>query len=586
LLLGGAYLVAVGDGVECAVKGILQVVDETQGATTKRDYKPFNVPVGSSLIGKVVDFLGRPHELSTTTSSSSSSSNSPPYQQKQQIGTETMLPLLNKQPDMESREQINQPLTTGIRSLDIMTPLGKGQALQIVGTQSSGKTQLCIDTIAGQSTSNIRCVYAAVGATGPQLRRTLDRLQATGAMAYTTVVAATSDAPLGEQYAAMLAACSIAEATRDDGGNSLVVLNDAGVAVKMWERITEAMADLEVGVVLQVATDDVASIVDDSTDTTNDGDTSFSVPTSPPSITDEEDLVEYEGMLVSAAAAQRRRFFSSLIQRAAKMHRRLKGGSMTMLLVSPGLPATGMSKTAADKIKKYKHLSEEQKAKLLAALEKQENNSDSSSSSNSNSDSEEHSSPSSSSSVELRTEVIEELMSITDGQVVLMKQRDSVTGGGVVVNPSLSVSRIGSRAYPPALEELAPQVRFELAQAADALKFSANSTSVSSLETDEEEQQGEAGHKAATRAAVLAAAMPQKIGTTVPLEDQVVQLLALQRGVLDDVEVDKVQEKLREVTRMARQGAPKAMQEIAETKRLTAASKLALLEVLGVVCRG
>lgn len=261
---------------------------------------------------------------------------------------------------------------------------------------------------------------------------------------------------------------------------------------------------------------------------------------------------------------------------------------MTMLLVSPGLPATGMSKTAADKIKKYKHLSEEQKAKLLAALEKQESSSSNSSSSNSDSDSEEQSSPSSLSSVELRTEVIEELMSITDGQVVLIKQRDSVTGGGVVINPSLSVSRIGSRAYPPALEELAPQVRFELAQAADALKFSANSTSssVSSLETDEEEQQGEAGQKAATRAAVLAAAMPQKIGTTVPLEEQVVQLLALQRGVLDDVEVDKVQEKLREVTRMARQGAPKAMQEIAETKRLTAASKLALLEVLGVVCRG
>ena len=498
-----------------------------------------------------------------------------------------MLPLLNKQPDMESREQINQPLTTGIRSLDIMTPLGKGQALQIVGTQSSGKTQLCIDTIAGQSNSNVRCVYAAVGATVSQLLRTLDRLQATGAMAYTTVVAATSDAPLGEQYAAMLAACSIAEATRDGGGNSLVVLNDAGVAVKMWERITEAMADLEVGVVLQVATDDVASIVDKN-DTTTTSTSSSSVPTSPPSITDEEDLVEYEGMLVSAAAAQRRRFFSSLIQRAAKMHRRLKGGSMTMLLVSPGLPATGMSKTAADKIKKYKHLSEEQKAKLLAALEKQESSSSNSSSSNSDSDSEEQSSPSSLSSVELRTEVIEELMSITDGQVVLIKQRDSVTGGGVVINPSLSVSRIGSRAYPPALEELAPQVRFELAQAADALKFSANSTSssVSSLETDEEEQQGEAGQKAATRAAVLAAAMPQKIGTTVPLEEQVVQLLALQRGVLDDVEVDKVQEKLREVTRMARQGAPKAMQEIAETKRLTAASKLALLEVLGVVCRG
>jgi hypothetical protein len=126
-----------------------------------------------------------------------------------------------------------------------------------------------------------------------------------------------------------------------------------------------------------------------------------------------EELVEYEGMLVSAAAAQRRRFISSLIQRAAKMHRRLRGGSMTMLLVTPGVPARGEVRRAREKIEGYRHLRPEQKAKLLAAL-------DAKAAADGGGGGARQLGPQ-----ELRTEVVEELMSITDGQVVLQAARDA-----------------------------------------------------------------------------------------------------------------------------------------------------------------
>ena len=239
LLLGGAALVGVGDGVECRVKGILQVVDEAEGPTTKRDYEQATVPVGDALLGRVVDFLGRPLDPEP----GGPESGPEPGGFAGGVAGER-LPLLNAQVDMESREVIAEPLLTGVKSLDVLTPLGRGQALQVAGRRGAGKTALCIDAVLGQAGAGVRCVYAAVGSTAEQLERTVAALRDTGCLRYTTVVAATGDRPLGEQYAAMLAACSVGEAVRDAGGHSLVVLNDGGVMVRMWEQLTVAMAEL------------------------------------------------------------------------------------------------------------------------------------------------------------------------------------------------------------------------------------------------------------------------------------------------------------------------------------------------------
>ncbi|GAB4817334.1 hypothetical protein N2152v2_004380 [Parachlorella kessleri] len=609
LLLGGADLVVVGDGVECKVKGILQVVDDTEGPTTKRDYAQALVPVGEELVGKVVDYIGRPlqvegweqqpqqHVLDPGGASSSSSGvvgsggaagsihtaeqqpqhpqqeqsrhqdggaglqegvlspDEVPAPSKQPLGLEAQLPLLNQQVPMERREQINQPLMTGVKAVDVLTPIGRGQSQLVAGPRGSGKTQLCIDAILGQRGKAVRCVYAATNCTPAQLAHTVSILEEHGALEYTTVVGVTAGRPLGEQFAALLMACCVGEAVRDAGGHSLVVLNDISPMVRMWEEITIALAGLG-PVALELERDSGLESLEGSLS--------------------EDDLVEYEGMLVSVAAAQRRRFFSSLLQRAAKVHRRLKGGSMTLLSVAPGLPASGEMRKARETILKYRHLSEEQKAKLLHALEAKSRDGPA----------DERMTD------ELRTEVVEEMMSIADGQAVLRRQRDGATGG-VTLNPQASVSRIGSRAYYPAMAALAPQasrgvvanreggwlagrlstVRLDLAQAVDAQRFAAGAGAPDAVAL-----------RTLQRAALLEAALAQPLRSTCSLQQQVVQLLAVQRGLLDDLPVEQVHTHLQQLWKRAQTECPRALEEMEDTKRLTAAAEAQLLQVLAQQC--
>ena len=236
------------------------------------------------------------------------------------------------------------------------------------------------------------------------------------------------------------------------------------VQVRMWEAVTVALADLG-PVELDLNEDEAAAAM---LTTAGGAAARESGAVAEQSSEEEQGLVEYEGMLVSVAAAQRRRFFSSLIQRAAKMHRRLRGGSLSLLLVVPGVPARGVRGALQGPhphkdVLRYKHLSEAQKAKLLAALEVQTAGGAGSSIDGSASSGDEAGAGAGPAEVpgtgprEVRTEVVEELLSIADGQVVLMASRDPATGG-VSVDPQLSLSRIGSRAYNAAMEALAPQV--------------------------------------------------------------------------------------------------------------------------------
>ena len=578
--------------MECRVRAILQVVDESEGPSTKREYELTRVPAGEALRCKVVDYLGRP--LAVSIDGHISLEDGIP------MGTDIQIPMVNAQPDMESREQIAEALFTGVKAVDILTPLGRGQALLVVGPEGSGKTQLCLDSIVGQRDSGdgVRCVYAAVGCTGGQLARTLLQLRASGCMGYTTVVAAPEGCSLGEQYATILTACSIAEATRDNGGHALVVYNDVSALVNIWERISVASADL--GVSLESAKDeaeelkqqreifaaqeteivaemnktmlqDMTSNRGDDMDSEEQGDRQEQTGSiskhdgnemlrnestmgkgNEKQSEEEEGLVEYEGMLISITAAQRRRFFSSLIQRSAKLHRRLGGGSLTTLLVCPGVPASGNVQAAQEKIAAYKHLREDQKAKLLSALE---------STRKSGMKARERSPK------ELSTEVVEELMSIADGQIVLQSARDKPTGG-VTVDPRVSVSRIGSRALSPAVATLAPKVRFDLVQAEDAKRFA--------ISGDDDV----AAARALKRAAVAAASMPQRPRTVCPLEAQTVQLLALSKGLLDTFDPEDVSDELQRLTHQVQKECPDVMAEIAKTRRLTAEAEAVLIAAL------
>ncbi|KAK9829697.1 hypothetical protein WJX72_007407 [[Myrmecia] bisecta] len=501
LVLGGSQSVEVGEAVECRIKAILQVVDAATGAKTKREYEICKVPAGNSLAGEVVDFLGRPPGS------------------LQQIGTSASMPLFNSQLDMDSREQIFEPLVTGVKAVDALTPLGRGQALMVTGLPGTGKTSLAVDAVLGQRRSGVRCFYAAVGLREEEQRMILGRLQRGGATQYTTLVTAPAGASLGERYAAICSACSMGERLRDAGQHVLVVLDDISCIVQMWERITVAMAELSPEQARQ-ASARAAEL-------------------------DSEQLVEYEGMLVSAAAAQRRQFFSSLIQRSAKVHRRLKGGSMTLLLVLPGTPATGQHASAAELVAQYKHLSPEQKAKLEAALRTRQ--------------------PAPPEIPEgcLRTEVIEEFMSIADGQAVLERVASSSAAGpstAFSIDPQASISRIGSRAYPAAMAQLAPHIRFELAQAVDAQRYTSD--------PDDPVVRKKAEYAARVRAALV-----QHPCQPVPLEEQVVCLYALQKGLLDTVKPSEVAGRLEEATFHLRRHQSQLLSDIAASQQLTPATE-------------
>lgn len=227
------------------------------------------------------------------------------------------------------------------------------------------------------------------------------------------------------------------------------------------------------------------------------------------------------------------------------MHKRLKGGSLTGLFVVPGSPAQGRKPQMVDKVAHYKHLTEAQKAKLLKALEHQEA-------------SEQH---------DLNTEIVEEFMSMADGQVVLEHARDAATGGPKV-DARLSVSRIGSRAYAPALADLASLVRFELAQANDAQLFAANAG------TDP------MARKALKRAEAVTAVLPQRPGTVCPLEHQVIQLLAVQQGILDNVPLEEVASVLEKITDEVLSLCPTAVAELQQTRMLTQTAKAAIVAAL------
>jgi F0F1-type ATP synthase alpha subunit len=575
VLLGGTA--APGERVACRIKAILQVVDAADGPLTQREYDVATVPVGPSLAGAVVDWRGRPLAWGSGGSDSAPSSPSP-------LGGEASGALFAECPPMDARAQILEPLHTGVKGIDALTPLGRGQCLLVLGGPGSGKSTATLDAVLAQAGTGVRCVIAAVGCDPSSVRAAAATLAAKDALGHVTIVAAPAGAPLGERYVALCAAAAIAERARDAGGHALLVIDDGGAVPEMWERVTAALAGLGPGVEAELEggggkkgegeggeeDGDAASTPAEAAGTTS------APPTPSPSSTASEEegsadeaLVEYEGMLVSAAAAARRRFFASLLQRAAKLAPRLGGGSLTLALVLPGVPASGRravgvgtdpsssSSTSSDdggdggpapiNLDAYTTLSPEQKAKLAAALAAR-----AAASNGGEGDSETHSAR------VVRTEVVEEFMSIADGQAVFV--RDSPTSPPCV-DPASSVSRIGARAYPPALRALGPAVRLELAQAADVARtlgpaVASSPASVAAL----------AGPRAAAalvRADRVRAALAQPAGHPVPVEEEAVTLHALAAGWLDSVPPAAVPRRLGLLMSALRRSRPGALAALA-----------------------
>ena len=494
--------IARGVGVTVALRAILQVVDPSSGPSTKREYEVATVPVGDGAAGRIVSAAG------VAVDGRGGDADTP--------GAGVTAPLLAGAPPMDARDPISEPLTTGVKGIDTLTPVGRGQCLLVLGAPGAGKTTACVDAAVTAARAGVRVVYAATGgADADAVAAALARADALGA---STIVAAPRGANAGQRFAAVCAAAALAERARDEGRPSLLIVDDGACAVDVWEATAGALPPSD-----DAAENAATAAAAAATIATFDGDT--------------EALVEYEGMLVSAAAAARRRFIASLLQRTAKLSTRNGGGSLTALIVLPGVPATGDRPVRAVDPASLTTLTEEQRAKLAAALAKR--------SGAGGAGAGEAPTAATQTTSTLRTEAVEEFMSIADGQAVLVRASPSSPPS---VDPSSSVSRIGGRAYPPALRDRAPAVRLALAQAADDARYGGASP-------------GAAARIA--RAERVRAALAQPPGWPVGVDELAVTLAALDAGFVDGAPVDAVPRRVALLVTHVRRAAPDILDRLA-----------------------
>ncbi|MFA5169403.1 MAG: F0F1 ATP synthase subunit alpha [Candidatus Paceibacterota bacterium] len=193
-----------------------------EGTTVKRTKKVFSVPVGEGLLGRVVDPLGRPLDG------------------KGEIKAKEYLPLERKGPSVIERQPVTKPLHTGIKMVDALIPIGRGQRELIIGDRGLGKTAIALDAIINQKNEKNRpyCIYVACGQKKAKVRRLIATLEKEGAMEYTTVVCAFPDDPASFIYLAPFAGATIGEYFRDNKQDALVVYDDLTRQAWAWREIS------------------------------------------------------------------------------------------------------------------------------------------------------------------------------------------------------------------------------------------------------------------------------------------------------------------------------------------------------------
>ena len=206
---GGIYGMALNlerDSVGAVVLG--DYLSLREGQTCRCTKRILEVPVGPELEGRVVDALGKPIDG------------------KGPVET-TMTDAVEKvAPGVIERQSVDQPVQTGLKSIDSMVPIGRGQRELIIGDREVGKTAVAIDAIINQKGKNVKCVYVAIGQKASSVANVVNRLEEHGAMEYTIVVAATASDPASMQFIAPYSGCTMGEYYRDRGEDALIVYDD------------------------------------------------------------------------------------------------------------------------------------------------------------------------------------------------------------------------------------------------------------------------------------------------------------------------------------------------------------------------
>ncbi|HZY62943.1 MAG TPA: F0F1 ATP synthase subunit alpha [Edaphobacter sp.] len=191
-----------------------------EGDEVKRTGRIMSVPVGEALIGRVVNALGEPID------------------DKGPINTDKYLPVERLAPGVIDRQSVREPMATGIKAIDTMIPIGRGQRELLIGDRQTGKTAIALDTIINSAKNNLICIYCAVGQKRSSVAQVVQTLEEYGAMAYTIVVAATASEPAPMQYLAPFAATAMGEYFRDNGKHALVIYDDLSKHAASYREIS------------------------------------------------------------------------------------------------------------------------------------------------------------------------------------------------------------------------------------------------------------------------------------------------------------------------------------------------------------
>ena len=216
------------------VKGIAMNLEEDQvgsvllgdytevreGDEVKRTGQIMSVPVGEAVVGRVVNSLGQPID------------------DKGPVASDKYIPLERLAPGVISRQPVREPMATGLKAIDSMIPIGRGQRELIIGDRQTGKTAIALDTIINNKGGDLICIYCAIGQKRSSIAQVVKTLTDFGAMEYTIVVAASASEPAPMQYIAPYAACAMGEYFRDSGRHALVIYDDLSKHAASYREIS------------------------------------------------------------------------------------------------------------------------------------------------------------------------------------------------------------------------------------------------------------------------------------------------------------------------------------------------------------
>jgi len=399
-----------------------------EGDTAESTGKVLQVPVGDALIGRVVDPIGNPLDG------------------KGEIKTDTTALVEKIAPGVITRESVHEPVQTGIKAVDAMIPIGRGQRELIIGDRGTGKTSLAIDTIINQKGENMQCIYVAIGQKESKVAKIVAKLKELGAMEYTTIVLAGASDSAAIRYLAPYAGCAMGEYFRDNGKDALIIYDDLS---------KHATAYREMSLLLR----------------------------RPPG------REAYPGDVFY--------LHSRLLERAAKLNEEHGGGSLTALPII---------ETQAGDVSAY-----------------------------------------------IPTNVI----SITDGQIYLESDL-FFSGIRPALNVGLSVSRVGSAAQTKAMKSVAKKLRLELAQFRELAAFAQFGSDL------DEKTKGEI-----ERGKRLTEILKQVNYEPRSLAAQVIAIYITTKGLLDDIDVEKIEKFEKSFMLFLGTNAKEVLEEINSTKDFT-----------------